>query len=58
MIGNAVPVKFAEVLAGQILKDVSGFRKSRRNELVKGTIISGDRKKRRRYAYSDKKLAS
>ena len=58
MIGNAVPVKFAEVLARRILQDVSGFRKSRRNELVKGTIISGDRKKRRRYVYSDKKLAS
>jgi len=53
-----VPVKFAEVLARQILKDVSGFKKSRRNELVKGSIISGERKKRRRYVYADKKLAS
>ena len=41
MIGNAVPVKFAEALATQILKDVSKFKRSRRSEVVRGTIISG-----------------
>ena len=41
MIGNAVPVKFAEALATQILKDVRKFKKIRRSEFVRGTIISG-----------------
>jgi len=58
MIGNAVPVKFAEILARQILSDVSAFKKARRNELVKGTIVSGARQKRRRFVIADKKIAS
>lgn len=48
MIGNAVPVKFAAALANQILRDVSKFKKSRRDEFVRGTVISGERKKRHR----------
>lgn len=40
MIGNAVPVKFAETLANQITIDVSKFKKSRRHEVVNGTIRS------------------
>ena len=58
MIGNAVPVKFAEVLARKIKDDVAGFKKSKRHEVVKGTIVSGARQKRRRFAFSDKKIAS
>ena len=41
MIGNAVPIKFAEILANQIAIDVSEFKLSRRQEVVKGTILSG-----------------
>ena len=58
MIGNAVPVKFAAALATQILRDVSKFKKSRRDEFVLGTVIAGDRKKRRRYPNKVKQPAS
>ena len=58
MIGNAVPVKFAELLARQIMNDVSRFKKSKRYEVVKGTVIAGSRQKRRRFAFSEKKIAS
>ena len=58
MIGNAVPVKFASALATQILKDVSKFKKSRRDEFVLGSVIAGERKKRRRYPNKIKQLAS
>ena len=58
MIGNAVPVKFATALANQIMRDVSKFKKSRRNEFVRGSIVAGERKKRRRYPNKLEKLAS
>ena len=58
MIGNAVPVKFAELLARQIMNDVSHFKKSKRHEVVKGTVIAVARQKRRRFAFSEKKIAS
>jgi|694.fasta_scaffold152086_2 DNA (cytosine-5)-methyltransferase 1 len=58
MIGNAVPVKFASALATQILQDVSKFKKSRRNEFVRGSVIAGERKKRRRYPNKVEQLAS
>ena len=58
MIGNAVPVKFATALAVQILQDVSKFKKSRRGEFVRGSVIAGDRKKRRRYPNKVEQLAS
>jgi DNA (cytosine-5)-methyltransferase 1 len=57
MIGNAVPVKFAAALALQIYHDVSNFNKSHRNEFVRGSIIAGDRKKRRRYPTNVEHLA-
>jgi hypothetical protein len=50
MIGNAVPVDFAKALALQIKKDVSLFKKSKRNEMVVGSVVVGDRKKRKRYS--------
>lgn len=58
MIGNAVPVKFAAALAAQIQKDVSKFKKSRRFEFVQGSVVSGERKKRRRYPIKPTPLSS
>lgn len=48
MIGNAVPVNFATALAQQIILDVSKFNKKRRKEVVQGTVIAGERQKRKR----------
>jgi DNA (cytosine-5)-methyltransferase 1 len=50
MIGNAVPVDFAKALALQVQKDVSLFKKDKRNEMVVGSVVVGDRKKRKRYS--------
>jgi DNA (cytosine-5)-methyltransferase 1 len=58
MIGNAVPVNFASALATQILRDVSKFKKSRRDEFVRGSVVAGDRKKRRRYSSKVERIAS
>jgi DNA (cytosine-5)-methyltransferase 1 len=57
MIGNAVPVKFAAALANQILRDISKFKKSRRDEFVRGSVVAGGRKKRRRYQIKPHEIA-
>jgi DNA (cytosine-5)-methyltransferase 1 len=57
MIGNAVPVKFAAALANQILRDISKFKKSRRDEFVRGSVVAGGRKKRRRYQIKPQEIA-
>ena len=48
MVGNAVPVNFATALAKTIMSDVSKFDKSKREEIVQGTIIAGNLKRRRK----------
>jgi DNA (cytosine-5)-methyltransferase 1 len=58
MIGNAVPVKFAAALATQILRDVSKFKKSRRDEFVRGSVVPGERKKRHRQQSKQTKISS
>ena len=53
MIGNAVPVNFANALAVQIQKDISEFRKSKRNEVAVGSVVVGHRNKRKRFSSRD-----
>ena len=42
MVGNAVPVMFAEHLARQIRQDLESFHKIERSEIVQGSIIGPD----------------
>jgi hypothetical protein len=42
MVGNAVPVTFAEHLARQIRKDLQGHLEMDRTEIVEGSIIGPD----------------
>ncbi len=58
MIGNAVPVRFAEALADQIKRDVKKFPKRRRFEVVRGTIVKGATSRSQRRSDQDKMLAS
>lgn len=42
MIGNAVPVRFAESLARQIIEDLKGFRRETSSEVATGKIVHFD----------------
>jgi DNA (cytosine-5)-methyltransferase 1 len=50
MIGNAVPVKFAEALGKQIKDDVSKFDRRKRDLYQAGSVVAGERVKRKRGA--------
>jgi hypothetical protein len=42
MVGNAVPVKFADVLAQKIKIDLEDYGKIDREKVVKGAIVGPD----------------
>jgi DNA (cytosine-5)-methyltransferase 1 len=42
MVGNAVPVKFAEQLANKIKSDLKGLTKIDRSEVIEGEVIGPD----------------